>query len=63
MSASTATATSRQYFKQSTIYATNTAMSTTTTPGIAIVTGGRTGIGQAVAAKIASFPFIETVLS
>ena len=31
-------------------------------PAIALVTGGRSGIGQAIAKKIASFPFIDKVL-
>lgn len=33
-----------------------------TRPAIALVTGGRSGIGKAIANKIASFPFIEKVL-
>ena len=32
-------------------------------PSIAVVTGGRSGIGLAIARKIASFPFIERVLA
>ena len=32
-------------------------------PSIAVVTGGRSGIGLAIAIKIASFPFIEQVLA
>lgn len=32
-------------------------------PSIALVTGGRSGIGLAMARKIAAFPFIETVLA
>ena len=31
-------------------------------PGLALVTGGRSGIGKAIASKIASFPFIDHVL-
>ncbi|KAG7344143.1 short-chain alcohol dehydrogenase/reductase [Nitzschia inconspicua] len=31
-------------------------------PAIALVTGGRSGIGKAIANKIATFPFIENVL-
>lgn len=32
-------------------------------PGIAVVTGGKVGIGRALAEKIASFPFIDEVLA
>lgn len=32
-------------------------------PSIALVTGGKSGIGTAMAIQIASFPFIETVLA
>lgn len=31
-------------------------------PSLALVTGGRSGIGQAIAKKIATFPFIDNVL-
>jgi NAD(P)-dependent dehydrogenase (short-subunit alcohol dehydrogenase family) len=31
-------------------------------PSIALVTGGRSGIGKAIASKIATFPFIDNVL-
>ena len=50
-----------KYFKQSAIYATHLAADQGS--GIAVVTGGRSGIGQAIATKIATFPFIDTVLS
>lgn len=33
-----------------------------TRPALALVTGGRSGIGRAIASKIATFPFIENVL-
>uniref|UniRef100_A0A7S1GJX9 Ketoreductase (KR) domain-containing protein n=1 Tax=Cyclophora tenuis TaxID=216820 RepID=A0A7S1GJX9_CYCTE len=32
-------------------------------PAIAVVTGGKSGIGKAIAAKIATFPFIDTVVA
>ena len=32
-------------------------------PGIAVVTGGKAGIGRALAEKLASFPFIDEVLT
>ncbi|KAL7574468.1 hypothetical protein ACA910_015836 [Epithemia clementina (nom. ined.)] len=47
-------------FRNSAAYAVTTA--DTTRPGIALVTGGRSGIGLAIAQKIASFAFIEQVL-
>lgn len=33
-----------------------------TRPALALVTGGRSGIGKAIASKIATFPFVEKVL-
>ena len=32
-------------------------------PALAVVTGGKSGIGKAIAMKIASFPFIDQVLA
>jgi NAD(P)-dependent dehydrogenase (short-subunit alcohol dehydrogenase family) len=34
-----------------------------TRPGVAVVTGGKSGIGRALAEKIATFPFIEKVVA
>lgn len=50
-----------QYFKQSAIYASH--MAARENSGVAVVTGGRSGIGRAIALKIASFPFIDTVFA
>ena len=36
---------------------------TTANSGVAIVTGGKSGIGKALALKIASFPFIDKVIA
>ena len=39
------------------------ATAATQRPGIALVTGGKSGIGLAIAKKIAEFPFIDTVVA
>jgi benzil reductase ((S)-benzoin forming) len=47
-------------FHSSAVYAKSLAESR---PSIALVTGGKSGIGKAIALKIATFPFIEQVLA
>lgn len=47
-------------FRSSAIY---TSAVKVTAPAIAVVTGGKSGIGLAIARKIASFPFVDQVLA
>jgi len=48
------------YFRASTAFATAMAENR---PCIALVTGGKSGIGRALTIKIASFPFVDQVLA
>lgn len=55
------TTTTAKFFKDTALY--KTSHSASVPSGIAVVTGGRSGIGRALCANIASYPFIDTVLS